>query len=206
MDKPDLKLILERMKAIENVLSDKELAPILGLTAADFSNRKKRGTLISLIFEWALENDCDLNYLFKGQTELGTNIGVKRFARPVYQMTGNMGPSDWLSEPVDEILIADEFGKDVSIIRMSGSSMEPTICDSGFFAVDRTVKFFASGQVFVVWNPNEGPLVRRVFIDLERITLRADNPAYPEIIIPKVGLPKNNDIILGKVRWVLQKV
>ncbi len=60
MDKPDLKLILERMKAIENVLSDKELAPILGLTAADFSNRKKRGTLISLIFEWALENDCDL--------------------------------------------------------------------------------------------------------------------------------------------------
>ena len=163
--------------------------------------------MLPLIFEWALENSWDLNDLFRGQTERSTNIGVKRFARPVYQMSGNMGPSDWLSErPVDEILLSDEFGKDVSIIRMSGSSMEPTICDSGIFAVDCTVKSFASGQIFVVWNPNEGPVVRRVFIDLERVLLRADNPAYPEITIPKVGLPKNNEIILGKVRWVLQKV
>ena len=56
VDKPDLKLVLERVKHIENVHSDKELAPLFGLTSADFSNRKKRGTLIPLIFEWALNN------------------------------------------------------------------------------------------------------------------------------------------------------
>lgn len=207
MDKPDLKRVLDRVKVIENVLSDKELAPIFGLTAADFSNRKKRGTLIPLIFEWALENSWDLNDLFRGQTEQSANIGAKRYIRPVYQMTGNMGPSDWLSErPVDEILLSDDFGKDVAIIKMSGSSMKPTISDTGLFAVDLRVRSFSSGQIFVVWIPHEGPVVRRAFISLERITLRADNPEYPEISIPTVDLPKGDDIVLGKVRWVLQTV
>lgn len=207
MDKPDLKLVLERVKLIENVHSDRELAPLLGLTSADFSNRKKRGTLIPLIFEWALENGYDLNDLFRSQSEQGANVGVKRYMRPVHQMIGGMGPSNWYSaHPIDEILLSDEFGKDVAIIRMVGNSMEPTICDSGIFAVDCTVKSFASGQIFVVWNPNEGPVVRRVFIDLERITLRADNSAYPEIVIRAEDLLKNTDIILGKVKWVLQAV
>ena len=58
----------------------------------------------------------------------------------------------------------------------------------------------------VVWIPHEGPVVRRAFIGLERIKLRADNPEYPEIFIPTMDLPKGDDIILGKVRWVLQKV
>ena len=206
MDKPDLKHVLERIKLIENVPSDKKLAPILGLTSADFSNRKKRGTLLPLIFEWALENECDLNDLFRGKTEQSANIGVKRYLRPVHEMTSNTGPSDWLSkQPIDEILLPDEFGKDLAIIRISGNSMTPTIGDAGFFAVDCTVKSFESGQIFVVWIPNEGPVIRRVYIDLERITLRADNTAYPDIVIP-ADRPKGNDFILGRVRWVLQNV
>ena len=88
---------------------------------------------------------------------------------------------------------------------MSGNSMEPTIGDAALFAVDCSVKSFASGQVFVVWIPHEGPVLRRVFINLEGITLRADNRAYPEIFTP-ADLPKRNDIILGRVRWVLQNV
>ena len=49
-------------------------------------------------------------------------------------------------------------------------------------------------------------MVRRVFIDMERVLLRADNPAYPEIVIPTADLTINTDIILGRVRWVLQDV
>ena len=206
MDNSDLKLVLGRIKAIENVISDKDLAPILGLTSADFSNRKKRGTLLPLIFEWALENSCDLNDLFRGQTGQVTNIGVKRYVRPVYKLTGTMGPENWLSDQtVDEILLSDEFGKDVAIIKMSGNSMEPTIGDAGIFAVDCSVKSFVSGQVFVLWLPQEGPVLRRVFINLEGVTLRADNRTYPEIVFP-ADLPKRNDFILGRVRWVLQNV
>jgi len=207
VDNLDLKPVIERIKVIQGLQSDKELAPLLGLTSADFSNRKRRGTLIPLLFEWALENDCDLNELFRGLTGEGATKGLKRFVRPVYQMVCDKTPGDWLSEqPVDEIMLSDEFGKDVSVIRMTGTSMAPTICNSGLFAVDRTVTSFTSGQVFVVWIPHEGPVVRRVFIDLERIILRADNTVYPEMVIQTADLPKNKDFILGRVRWVLQTI
>ncbi len=107
--------------------------------------------------------------------------------------------------PVDELILSDEFGKDVILIKMTGSSMEPIIREGAIYAVDNSVASFSSGQIFVVWIPLDGPVVRRVFIDFEKLILKADNQAYPDMIIPITEIPKDN-FILGKVLWVLQSI
>ena len=109
-DQVESQSIIDRIKAIKGVQTDKDVALLLGLTPADFFNRKKRGTLIPLIVEWALAEDRDLNELFKGlDSTCGNNVlgYSKRYTRPVYTMVSNIGPSRWLSDkPVEEIILS----------------------------------------------------------------------------------------------------
>ncbi len=59
--------IIQRIKGIYNLENDKQVAGIFNLSPKDFSNRKKRGTLIPLIVEWAVNENVDLDWLIKGQ-------------------------------------------------------------------------------------------------------------------------------------------
>jgi hypothetical protein len=58
--------IIERVKTLAHISTDKDFADILGISSADFGQRKKRGTLLPLITRWAIKRDVDLNYLLKG--------------------------------------------------------------------------------------------------------------------------------------------
>lgn len=209
-DQLETQKLIDRIKIIANLQSDKDVATLLGLTPADFSNRKKRGTLVPLIVEWALNVDGDLNGLFKGvKAEYGGNheeTDDNPCLRFVHTMTGCKGYQNWISDqPIDKILLSDELCKEMILVKMTGSSMEPTVNDGAIIAVDPGVKGFSSGQIFVVWIPIDGPIVRRVFVDLEKLVLRADNHAYPDITIPISEIPIEN-FILGRVTWVLQKL
>lgn len=62
-------LVFERIMEIKGLSSEKELAKTLGISPQDFSNRKKRGTLLPVVVEWAIMEGVNLDWLLKGQGE-----------------------------------------------------------------------------------------------------------------------------------------
>jgi len=62
--------ITERAKVAAKVKKDSELAEIIGISAPDFSNRKKRGTHETLIIEWAARSGYNVNWLLTGDGEM----------------------------------------------------------------------------------------------------------------------------------------
>ncbi len=67
-DAVSVKDVVERAKSVLKVTTDKEFSELLGISSADFGNRKKRGTLLPLIVVWAANENVDLNYLVTGKT------------------------------------------------------------------------------------------------------------------------------------------
>jgi hypothetical protein len=63
----NLDLVIGRIEALKGITGDKFIAGALGISPQDFSNRKKRGTLLPVIFEWAINENIDLNWLMKGE-------------------------------------------------------------------------------------------------------------------------------------------
>ena len=72
MDNNDIVIgeVIDRCKQIANLRSDKEFADILGLSAADFGNRKKRGSLLPLIISWAAGENVDLNFIITARNAI----------------------------------------------------------------------------------------------------------------------------------------
>lgn len=62
----DLNEIIERVKISQKLSLNKEVAEMLGLSAADFSLRKKRGTLLTIIIEWGVNQNVNLDWLITG--------------------------------------------------------------------------------------------------------------------------------------------
>lgn len=58
--------IINRAKSLAGTATDREFAETLGISSADFGQRKKRGTLLPLITKWAINGNVDLNYLLRG--------------------------------------------------------------------------------------------------------------------------------------------
>lgn len=62
----ELNEILERIKSDRCLKNDKDVAALLNISGSDFSNRKKRGTLLPLITQWAIDEKIDMDLLLKG--------------------------------------------------------------------------------------------------------------------------------------------
>lgn len=63
----DLDKIIERIKSTTNLKYNKEVAETLGLSPADFSLRKKRGTILTIIIQWAINQNVNLDWLITGK-------------------------------------------------------------------------------------------------------------------------------------------
>ena len=61
----NVNLVIEKMKKLKGINSKKEVAVLLRLSPADFSNRLKRETLLPLIVDWAVNEDVNLDWLLK---------------------------------------------------------------------------------------------------------------------------------------------
>jgi hypothetical protein len=66
----DADAILERIKRLKSLKSEKDLAFLLGLSPQDFSNRKKRNTLRPLVLEWAAREGINVNWLICEEGEI----------------------------------------------------------------------------------------------------------------------------------------
>lgn len=62
--------MLARIKQAKGIKKDKEIAPLLGLSPQDFSNRKKRDTLRAPIVEWAAKEGISVSWLLTGQGDM----------------------------------------------------------------------------------------------------------------------------------------
>ena len=100
-DNVSIKCIVDRAKDISGKTTDRELSEIIGISSADFGNRKKRGTLLPLLIKWAANENVDLNYLIKGkEREKTEERPTKKFLLLVDQwltelITSDPGRSDW---------------------------------------------------------------------------------------------------------------
>lgn len=61
--------VLERIKQLKSLKSEKDVALLLGLSPQDFSNRKRRDTLRPLVLEWAAREGINMNWLICEQGE-----------------------------------------------------------------------------------------------------------------------------------------
>lgn len=60
---------IERIKRKHGFTSDKKIAELFGLTPNDFSNRKRRGSLLPQIVEYGMNENVDLNWLLAGKKQ-----------------------------------------------------------------------------------------------------------------------------------------
>ena len=63
----DIETILSRIQKSYGLKKDKEVANLIGLGPNDFSNRKKRGSLLKAIVEWAAHENVSLDWLVYGR-------------------------------------------------------------------------------------------------------------------------------------------
>jgi len=58
---------------LPSIKKDRELAKLFGQSQTNFSNKKKRGTLINLIIEYSINEKVNLNWLLTGKDTLNDN-------------------------------------------------------------------------------------------------------------------------------------
>ena len=63
----DLDSIHSRVEDYLKSKIDKDIAKLLGISANDFSNRKRRNTLLPVIIEWATNEKVSLDWIVYGE-------------------------------------------------------------------------------------------------------------------------------------------
>lgn len=126
---------------------------------------------------------------------------------PVYSFAGAGNFIDITEyKPIEEIVIpACFFKKSIMPIKIKGHSMEPTIFDGAIVGVDKNDKEIVSGEVYAVWLDYEGAVIKRVHVSENKLILKSDNKNnYPDIEVEKDKISQH--FIIGRVRWIMQKI
>lgn len=123
----------------------------------------------------------------------------------VYVLAGAGVPNQLIdTEPIAEIVIPAEFYKPSIVpIMVRGRSMEDTIMDGAFVGVDREDMWVISGEVYAIWIPNEGAVIKRLYLEPERIICKSDNPKFADFFVNVKEI--DDHFIQGRVKWVIQK-
>lgn len=123
----------------------------------------------------------------------------------VYVLAGAGVPNQLIdAEPIAEIVIPADFYKPSIVpIMVRGRSMEDTIMDGAFVGVDREDKWVISGEVYAIWIPNEGAVIKRLYLEPERIICKSDNPKFADFFVNTKEIDEH--FIQGRVKWVIQK-
>lgn len=91
------------------------------------------------------------------------------------------------------------------VLRVRGDSMSPTISDGALVGMDKGDRQIVSGDIYVVRRSYEGAIIRRVYVNGDAIVLIPENKDHQVLTLKDVD-PSKVDFILGKVKWVIQKL
>lgn len=90
----------------------------------------------------------------------------------------------------------------LSIIRVKGASMEPTLLDGDDILVDRNAVAIRSGAIYVLRLDDVLIVKRLVSAGAGALVIRSDNPAFPDV----VDYDPATLTIIGRVLWCGRKV
>ncbi len=220
--KYDINAIIDRIKEIKKLNSDLDVAEILGISRTALAERKRRSSIPfeeiirfsdkeGLSHEWLLTGKGPERYVDKA-----TFFGENQIDRPVtarvdvFTLAGAGSPKLLTEyEPIESIWLPLEFtGPNIVPVKIRGQSMYPTIWDGALVGVDTGDKVVISGEIYAIWIPYEGAVVKRLFMEFDRVMVKSDNPQFPTLSIPYKELEAGghgDNFILGRVKWVIQK-
>ena len=181
-----------KREAIPNFETIRPLLPYLkNLDLLDIGDEEDKTTIQDIVRHTSPES-----------IDPGTSVRV-----PVMGEVGaGMAVELWEQEPVDYISIMPEYIKeDLRVFRVTGDSMAPTIKRGAYVGVTPISNFqLTEGQIYLCYQPPFGLLVKRVRpASTHSVMLLSDNPDYQPI---EIELGECEKIVLGEVRWVMQKV
>jgi phage repressor protein C with HTH and peptisase S24 domain len=126
---------------------------------------------------------------------------------PVYNEVdaGNAERNHNSVEPIDYVPVKVEWIKDnVLGIKVIGDSMIPTVSDGSVVLVDTNQKRIIDGKLFAIEIPHIGATVKRVFVEYNKLILKADNPVYKEKEYPLDVIEKEELRIVGRITKVVE--
>lgn len=93
----------------------------------------------------------------------------------------------------------------LQVLRVRGGNMAPFIVEGAHVGVDTLDTDVVSGRIYAVFAPNEGVVLRRVFLNgaQDGYVLRSEAAGFPETQLAAEQLCRR---LLGRVVWVLQEV
>jgi SOS-response transcriptional repressor LexA len=216
----NINVILDSIKILKGFKRDMELAKLLGVRPSVISTWRKRNTvpykqLIQLCEEESLNISCllygqgPIRFEKKGLSLVGpemTPYKGEMVEIDVFALAGAGQPRDLVGpEPIKTITLPKEFLKPGIVpVMIQGESMEPNLYNGAVVGVDEKDRQVISGKVYAVWLDYEGAVVKRVYVEPDKIVLKSDNPGFPESHLDIKNI--SDGFILGRVKWVIQKL
>ena len=201
-----------RDKRLENKQSQTTLAELLGTHQSMISSLENGERLPDIEFvvrfaglfgvgiDWIVTDGMEPTPLVSDpQEDYTVTLPVKAMAG-----AGNPCCMDQL-EPIGHITIDKSYnGPNIQVLQIRGNSMEPTIMDGSHVGIDITEKEIISGQMYAVFIPHEGVVVKRIWIGPELIKISSDNPSAPDhdMMAERINW---DTFIQGRVKWTVQK-
>jgi phage repressor protein C with HTH and peptisase S24 domain len=212
----DFNSVFSRLKKLFNVTDDKEIADILGISAQNIYDRKRRNSIPhEAIINVLRDTDVNLEYIFYGlgnknvtptlnlsdeKNEIG-KVAIRYFSdvnasAGIGCLNGDYCESEVIY--VDRNLLPNITSKRIEAIRVSGDSMTPTMNEGDMIFVDKLQHEIKNGKIFII-RMNDELFVKRIFVSPKGYIIKSDNTDYPQFDI------KKDDIeILGQVIYTME--
>lgn len=225
--------VFERIKSATNTRTQVELAEVLGIRQSSISDAKRRNSVpadwyLKLFEQYGLNPDwlkigqgpmylkSEEGYQpYDGPAALSLREEAAHYAEPeskgivvnVHSMQSESETHEgYEPKSIGKLNVPRSLApSSILVVKVEGSSMEPYIRRGAYVGIDQSKKNVVSGEIFGVFVPYEGLLLKRVFLDAdrERIVLRSENQAHPET---EIHVDKAQERIVGRAVWVMQEL
>jgi hypothetical protein len=223
----------QRIQFATNTRTQIELANILEIRQSSISDAKRRNSIpsdwyLKLFEKFGLSPDwlrhgtgpmylrTEQGYVPQELPATGVMEEPAHYSDPaakstmvtVYSMQCQPGGVASVPElgTVGKLSLPSSFtGPDMLVLRMCAHNMSPTIQRGAYIGVNTSDVRPLSGSIFLLRDAHECLLVRRIFLDSDRVCylLRSDAECHPESALPAGEL---SDRIMGLVSWILQEL
>lgn len=223
--------IIERIQIVTGARTQVELAAILGIKQSSISDAKKRKSVPADWYMKLFEKlGVNPDWLKKGigpvylRTEAGyipDNNGSKIISPELLADPASCSElvtvyslyNEYINQPFS-LMKFNSIGKlsvpkiyikkGIIVLKIDNNSSSPTILNGAYVGVDTFSKYPISGELFAVYIPHEGIVLRRLFWKQKEncFVLQTENKEFPEIYISY----EQKDLILGRLSWIMQKI
>ncbi|WP_417447410.1 LexA family transcriptional regulator [Kangiella sp.] len=208
--------VVERLKLIHAVNTDKQLSEIFGVSKTGVFHWKNRDVIpYKEVCSTSLEFGVSIEWLLNGTGDKYAGSDTSKLLPvPQYAIQASAGGGSLVeAEPIEQHLtLSKEWlkreginNKDLIGIYAKGDSMEPTIASGDSLLIDREDNLIGSDGGIYVINYEGELFVKRVQKLLDgRIAVTSDNKNHMSIEISKHDLERLK--IIGRVVWFGRKM